>query len=325
MISVSIVHWLMGEKGWTFESDEYTTPDLVNGSNFLYQVYTKANPNYSGRVTVPVLWDKKNNTIVSNESSEIIRMFNSEFDKIGAKILRSYVDRLNASPAYLEELSQDVALQMLDPSNSIRRSFDSKFDVDDGFVGLKKFFATAVKFAVKAAYQKKTRGEGVLRDVQERGYGDDDLDPLDTVERDYRDVADEFEDEMLESNVIRGLKKHIDRKFNNKPLVLDMADVWFEMAKGNRDSQKIKGTQVFRELDKRGLSGSKSDMGRAWIALKQAIVDYFEDIGVQMRDETKRWLKVASKEDAIVAQAWLRDLSDYVLGPYRMAKRIEKR
>ena len=102
MISVSIVHWLMGEKGWTFESDEYTTPDLVNGSNFLYQVYIKAKPDYSGRVTVPVLWDKKNNTIVSNESSEIIRMFNSEFDKIGAipgnyypKELRSEIDTIN--------------------------------------------------------------------------------------------------------------------------------------------------------------------------------------------------------------------------------------
>ena len=84
MISVSVVHWYMADKGWTFEPGDGAVPDTVNGSNYMYEVYTKAMSDYSGRVTVPVLWDKKNNTIVSNESSEIIRMFNSAFDKIGA-------------------------------------------------------------------------------------------------------------------------------------------------------------------------------------------------------------------------------------------------
>ena len=60
-------------------------PDPLFGADFLHQIYTKADPTYSGRVTVPVLWDKKTNTIVSNESAEIIRMFNSAFDGIGAK------------------------------------------------------------------------------------------------------------------------------------------------------------------------------------------------------------------------------------------------
>ena len=81
-ISVSIVHWYMAENGWTFEPGEGVMPDTVNGYKFLYQIYTAASSNYSGRVTVPVLWDKKLKTIVSNESSEIIRMFNTAFDDL---------------------------------------------------------------------------------------------------------------------------------------------------------------------------------------------------------------------------------------------------
>ncbi|MEM9771112.1 MAG: glutathione S-transferase family protein, partial [Cyanobacteria bacterium P01_D01_bin.73] len=84
-ISVSVVHWLMRENGWTFADGEGVIPDAVNGVDFMHQVYTKAVSDYSGRVTVPVLWDKQTQTIVSNESSEIIRMFNSAFDGVGAK------------------------------------------------------------------------------------------------------------------------------------------------------------------------------------------------------------------------------------------------
>ncbi len=84
MISLSIVDWYMGEHGWTFQSDDETIKDEVNHTRFLHQIYTKAQPNYSGRVTVPVLWDKYKKTIVSNESSEIIRMMNSSFDHLGA-------------------------------------------------------------------------------------------------------------------------------------------------------------------------------------------------------------------------------------------------
>lgn len=84
MISTSVVHWYMADKGWTFEDGDGVVPDTVNGSTYMYQIYTSAMPDYSGRVTVPVLWDKKTKTIVSNESSEIIRMFNSAFDEIGA-------------------------------------------------------------------------------------------------------------------------------------------------------------------------------------------------------------------------------------------------
>ena len=103
MIGVSFVHWYMGDKGWTFEPDDAgVVGDRLFQSQYYYEIYLKADPNYSGRVTVPVLWDKRANTIVSNESSEIIRMFNSAFDGIGAKRgdyypeeLRSEIDALN--------------------------------------------------------------------------------------------------------------------------------------------------------------------------------------------------------------------------------------
>jgi putative glutathione S-transferase len=103
VIGVSVVHWLMAENGWTFAEGPGVIPDAVNGARFLHEVYTKADPSFSGRVTVPVLWDKKEKTIVNNESSEIIRMFNSAFDGAGAspgdydpRALRPQIEALNA-------------------------------------------------------------------------------------------------------------------------------------------------------------------------------------------------------------------------------------
>ena len=102
IIDVSVVHWFMGKDGWTFAPGDGATPDHLHGSAFLHQVYTKADPAYSGRVTVPVLWDKAQGTIVSNESAEIIRMMNSAFDGVGAtpgdyypEPLRAEIDALN--------------------------------------------------------------------------------------------------------------------------------------------------------------------------------------------------------------------------------------
>lgn len=83
VISVDVVHHFMGKNGWTFVKEDGATGDTLYGSEFLHQIYTKADPSYSGRVTVPVLWDKKEQTIVSNESAEIIRMLNSAFDEWG--------------------------------------------------------------------------------------------------------------------------------------------------------------------------------------------------------------------------------------------------
>ncbi|WIV51013.1 glutathione S-transferase family protein [Marivivens sp. LCG002] len=82
-ISVSVVHPHMLSDGWTFGTDfDGATGDTLFGFDFLREIYTKADPKISGRVTVPILWDKEQGTIVSNESSEIIRMFNSAFDGI---------------------------------------------------------------------------------------------------------------------------------------------------------------------------------------------------------------------------------------------------
>jgi putative glutathione S-transferase len=102
MISVSVVHWYMVDHGWTFDAADGVIPDSVNDARLLHEIYTKADSDFSGRVTVPIIWDKKNKTIVSNESSEIIRMFNSAFDNVGADVgdyypkeLRQEIDSLN--------------------------------------------------------------------------------------------------------------------------------------------------------------------------------------------------------------------------------------
>lgn len=102
MISVSVVNPLMREHGWTFEAGEGVVADPVFQARYMHQIYTAADPEYTGRVTIPVLWDKKQNLFVSNESSEIIRMMNSAFDGIGAKpgdyypqALRSEIDGIN--------------------------------------------------------------------------------------------------------------------------------------------------------------------------------------------------------------------------------------
>ena len=106
-ISVSVVDPLMLEEGWTLKgADGATVPDFVNRKTRLYEVYLLADKDYTGRVTVPVLWDKQKRTIVTNESAEIIRMFNSAFDGIdGVKDdldfypeeLRGEIDAVNSA------------------------------------------------------------------------------------------------------------------------------------------------------------------------------------------------------------------------------------
>lgn len=102
-IGISVVHWLMREDGWTFAADdEGLTGDRLHGHDFLRDLYLRAKPGMTGRVTVPVLWDRERETIVSNESADIVRMFNSAFDDAGATdgdfyppALREEIDALN--------------------------------------------------------------------------------------------------------------------------------------------------------------------------------------------------------------------------------------
>ncbi|MBT3734536.1 MAG: glutathione S-transferase family protein, partial [Gammaproteobacteria bacterium] len=103
IIPVSIVHPYMLDNGWVFDDWKGETADALYGFNCLHQLYTRANPDYSGRVTVPVLWDTEQETIVSNESSEIIRMFNSAFADLTPEKtdyypeeLRNEIDSINA-------------------------------------------------------------------------------------------------------------------------------------------------------------------------------------------------------------------------------------
>jgi putative glutathione S-transferase len=103
-ISLSIVDPLMDTDGWTFSDRPGCIPDTANGASRLYEIYLKARPGFSGRVTVPVLWDKRQGILVNNESSEIVRMLNSEFDAFATKTLpdlypealRPEIDRWNA-------------------------------------------------------------------------------------------------------------------------------------------------------------------------------------------------------------------------------------
>jgi glutathionyl-hydroquinone reductase len=108
VITTSVVDPVMGSNGWSFTAPDGSlypgsTPDSVNGVHYLYEVYRLARSDYTGRVTVPVLWDKHRNTIVNNESAEIIRMLNSAFDEWGSREinflpahLRTGVDEINA-------------------------------------------------------------------------------------------------------------------------------------------------------------------------------------------------------------------------------------
>ncbi|MGV3162044.1 glutathione S-transferase family protein [Streptococcus hyovaginalis] len=110
-ISLSVVNPYMLENGWTFEEYDGVIPDPLFESQYLYQLYLQADPNYSGRVTVPVLWDKKNQTIVSNESADIIRMFNTAFNDITGNTDDYY-------PESLQEAIDDINAIVYDNVNN---------------------------------------------------------------------------------------------------------------------------------------------------------------------------------------------------------------
>jgi len=102
MISISVVNWLMAEDGWSFAPGPGVVDDPIFGARAMHEIYAAAHSDYTGRATVPVLFDRKTMGIVNNESSEIIRMFNSAFDEVGAQAgdyypadLRAEIDALN--------------------------------------------------------------------------------------------------------------------------------------------------------------------------------------------------------------------------------------
>lgn len=105
MISVSVVNAHMNdEEGWTFHAGSGVVEDTVNHKTLLHEIYTLAKPDFTGVVSVPLLWDKKLKTAVNNESSEIIRMFNSAFDHLGAKAGDYYPTSQKAAIDEINEL-----------------------------------------------------------------------------------------------------------------------------------------------------------------------------------------------------------------------------
>ena len=102
IVGVSVTHWLMADQGWTFHPAEGVIPDPLYNSRAVHELYSRADADYTGRASVPVLWDQHTQTIVNNESSEIIRMFGRAFDGAGAKPgdyypkpLREEIDAVN--------------------------------------------------------------------------------------------------------------------------------------------------------------------------------------------------------------------------------------
>ena len=85
IIPISVTHWLMAENGWTFNAGEGVIPDPLYNSRTVHELYTRADASYSGKATVPILWDHHTQAIVNNESADIIRMLGSAFDQAGAK------------------------------------------------------------------------------------------------------------------------------------------------------------------------------------------------------------------------------------------------
>jgi putative glutathione S-transferase len=102
IVPVSVVNWHMGDQGWTFEPGPQVAPEPERGARYLHELYAAAKPGMTGKVTVPVLWDRERGRIVSNESADIIRMFNTAYDGLGAKAgdfypvaLRAEIDAIN--------------------------------------------------------------------------------------------------------------------------------------------------------------------------------------------------------------------------------------
>ncbi len=137
IISISVVHPLMPSESWVFGDYPGSTVDHVNGAHYLYENYQRADPNFDGVVTVPTLWDKKLNTLVNNESSEIIRMMNSAFDGITGNELDLYPESLRAEidaingPIYDNVNNGVYRCGFARSQQAYNQAFDALFDTLD--------------------------------------------------------------------------------------------------------------------------------------------------------------------------------------------------
>lgn len=154
VVSVSVVHHFMGADGWTFATDEWATGDTLYGLDYLHQIYTKADPAYSGRVTVPVLWDKRRETIASNESSEIIRMLNSAFDEWGDAKLDFYPEDLRKE---IDAVNERVYANV---NNGVYRAgfATAQAAYEEAFAGL---FATLAWLEQRLSHQRYLVGDRI--------------------------------------------------------------------------------------------------------------------------------------------------------------------
>jgi len=137
IISVSVVHPLMPAESWVFGEYPGATEDHINHAHYMYENYLKADADFDGLVTVPVLWDKKQNTIVNNESSEIIRMFNSAFDDLTEskqdfypQSLRKDIDEINER-VYHNVNNGVYRAGFATTQNAYDEAFDQLFDTLD--------------------------------------------------------------------------------------------------------------------------------------------------------------------------------------------------
>jgi putative glutathione S-transferase len=143
VVSMDIVDPYMGEDGWFFSDGEGSTADTVNGTEYLREVYLEDDPNFTGRVTVPVLWDKKNDTIVNNESAEIMRMFDIEFNEFTSTETTYYPD------GYRDEVDRTIEAIYEPINNGVYRA---------GFAGSQE----AYEDAVHELFEALTHWESVL-------------------------------------------------------------------------------------------------------------------------------------------------------------------
>jgi len=144
-ISMSVVEPLMADDGWTLAA-----PDAVNGARFLREVYVKARPDYTGRVTVPVLWDTKRATIVNNESREILRMLDHDFAPLGSADAADY-----APVPIVDAIDREIDAMYDSVNNGVYRA---------GFATKQVAYEEAVRalFAALDAYEERLRGSRFL-------------------------------------------------------------------------------------------------------------------------------------------------------------------